>query len=317
MNEKLVTRLALEVSKWHRQSKLAVERLVKKTDGWSTNTTLKFKVNSVYDLAQSIIEKRKCRAKVSTCKTLGERFDLVKRKRFLDAVRRASFRTSTTDIHITRVNFVSEVNIVGIECAEVKTRKDKLMSVHDFFPYTSWHKLPAYLRVIEGKLTLYASKKAEERGVEVYEAIWCQQGNGTSLRVVQGCIAVQKDKSKLCASHVEGVWEAITQNKALDAIKPIGNTTSSRRQREFTFVEEIYGNRIRVKESLKKFEKWCWSVGLNPESTRLTLGDLIRGYWVQPHQRIKELVRRIFNDVRADEIVTNSVKIGSHKVSMN
>lgn len=316
MNDKLITRLALDVSKWHRQSKLAVERLVRKTDGWSTNVTLKFKVNSVYDLAQTIIEKRKRRAKPQNCKTIYERFELVKRKKFLDAVRRASFRTSTTDIHITRVNFVSEVGNVGIECNEVTTRKGKVMSVHDFFPYTSWHKMPAYLRVIEGKLTLYAVKKSEERNIEVYDAIWCQQHHGTSLKVVQGCIAVQKTKGKLCAYHAEGVWESITQIKAVESIRQIPDPPQ-RKQREFSFVEEVYGNRIRIKEPLKKFERWCWSVGLNPESSRLTLGDLIRGYWVQPNQRIKDLVRRLFNEVKSEDIMNNSIKVGVHKLSMN
>lgn len=317
MNDRLITQLALEVSKWHRQSRLAVERLVRKTEGWQTNTTLKFKVNNVYDMAQSIIRKRNQRAKPQIGKTLHERYALTKRKRFLDSVRAASFRTSTTDIHITRVNFVSDIDKVSVECNEIKTRRGKIMSIHDYFPHDTIHKLSKHLRVIDGRLTLYVSKHETCKNIELYDAVWCQQNTGTSLRLVQGCIAVRLGK-KLYATHVEGAWEPLTREKALAAEISTVIERPQRKQREFSFVEEIYGNRIKVSsDQLKKIEKWCWSVGLNPESTRLTLGDLIRGYWVQPNSRIKSLIRKVFTEVTPMQIAGKAVHVGDRKFSVN
>ncbi len=242
-----LNKLAVEIARtpFVRPTKAGVRRAVRRLRLRGGGMNQKARVRRVYDLACQIRRKRTRRffdRYVRPVPPLHERLRAWRERRARAAAReregpmqfwaaacqapfwQARGRRDEHNVRSEVVQRESEVIASG-ECYAITRRRSS--SEHRFRIAPDWlacvHE-PG-LAILDGKLTLWAKRRADAvrrgRCVEVYRAVWCRQGPGSSLLTERGFIARlgphschAEEKAAAVVGVLRKVQEAVKDAKA-------------------------------------------------------------------------------------------------------
>jgi len=267
------------------------------------------RVDQVVNMARRfrlLRDARAMRRQIQTTEPLAQRLEQHKRRKFLQCVAQANFRTATAGDHSTFVHFVNEadrVKALAVSMEGFRYSKNspwrRTDTEHRYYVHRLWgtRVYKAGLAVLDGLLTLDAgpaetTATPDGRKAALYQALWVGQGQGFSLTTYRGYIATTTGLF-YHATTAEAAILGLASRKKVEAEWP------PKRLPKFDLAENLFGEtaiepadwlRAGVSESV--LEGWCCRVGLECHDS-LTLQDVIKGYRLQSSLPVLQVIRGV------------------------